>query len=606
MLFYLVGTKNGEINISAVRERCLSAANGRCLAAEDKFSEEWVLSPGLPFGLAQQILSRYQERSRRDYQTEIIRLLQKMPDIATAHWHWEKRSTAQEAISSGREAAGAESVQQNAGDETDPVLQFKDLNLSMAGRQFSEADLQRLAKELGKNLTEVINFCELQVECGAAEWLSAVIREGRNWRCLRCGETKVEEWPSIYGISATCPSCEALGALSSLQALYRSYSSSEGKRENNSTEPAIIFSPRWELSEAQERASREVLNYVSWNLAENKQAQEGALLWAACGAGKTEVCFPAVQWALERGQRVLFAAPRQDVVLDVEPRLKQDFPNLALSVLTGNSAEHFTPAGLVLATTHQVLRFYRAFDLIFMDEMDAFPYHGNSALAWGLQQALKPGGRIIYLTATPSKESLAKVGQGRMDLIRLPARHHRKALPVPEWVKFGGDFEWNKSPNFETDAGRLAPYLNELSQAGPVLLFVPKISWVKPWVEALCKRYPQWEISGSYSSDPERRGKIEGLRKQQFQVFVSTSILERGVTLPNAQVLVLAADHEIFDERALIQMAGRVGRTPQSPHGRAIFAARKKTEGIEKAIRWIEEQNALALELGLIDTDTAR
>jgi competence protein ComFA len=298
---------------------------------------------------------------------------------------------------------------------------------------------------------------------------------------------------------------------------------------------------------------------------------------------------------------VLFAAPRQDVVLDVAPRLKRDFPELTLSILTGISLERFAQANFVLATTHQVLRFYQAFDLIFLDEMDAFPYHGNAALAWGLQHALKPSGKIIYLTATPSTESLEKIRQGKMQIIRLPARHHRRPLPVPEWIKYSGDFNQENSRKTEIENRMLIDRITELTQAGPVVLFVPKISWVNPWVGILRKAFPQWKIEGSYSSDPQRREKIAGLRSKSFQVFVSTSILERGVTLSDVQVIVLAADHEIFDERALVQMAGRVGRTQENPGGRALFLAKKKTPGIEKAIQWIEEQNELAHKQGLID-----
>ena len=134
-----------------------------------------------------------------------------------------------------------------------------------------------------------------------------------------------------------------------------------------------------------------------------------------------------------------------------------------------------------------------------------------------------------------------------------------------------------------------------------MLLFVPKISWVNPWVEILKKEFPQWSISGSYSADPNRTEKIAALREGRFRIFVCTSILERGVTLPNAQIMVLEADHGVFDERALVQMAGRVGRTQENPTGNAFFLSRQKSAAIAKAIYWIKEQNELAFAQGLID-----
>ncbi len=77
--------------------------------------------------------------------------------------------------------------------------------------------------------------------------------------------------------------------------------------------------------------------------------------------------------------------------------------------------------------------------------------------------------------------------------------------------------------------------------------------------------------------------------------------MERGITLQGIQVIVLAADHPIFDERALVQMAGRVGRTRENPTGKVIFMAEKMTGPMRTAVKWIEEQNKCALELGLIE-----
>jgi competence protein ComFA len=292
---------------------------------------------------------------------------------------------------------------------------------------------------------------------------------------------------------------------------------------------------------------------------------------------------------------VLFAAPRQDVINDIAPRLQRDFPDYQFQVLTGTSTVKFQAGRMVLATTHQVLRFWRAFDVIFMDEMDAFPYRGSRALEWGLNHALRHGGKILYLSATPSSEGLKAVRQGKMQLIRLPARHHRTSLPVPIWEKSRHSLE----PNGCT--GVWVSQINSLRVQGPVLIFVPKISWIDPWVKCCQRCFPSWHIDGSYSADPGRSSKIEQLSQGEFDLFISTTILERGITLPGIQVVVLGADHPVFDERALVQMAGRVGRTRESPVGKVVFIAARRTLAMQTAVQWIEEQNRLALELGLIE-----
>ena len=459
----------------------------------------------------------------------------------------------------------------------------KAFNQLVLGRQLLSGDLRGLARELKVDEEEIICLAHSSVEKGSAQWVPAVKKLGHGWQCQRCGELDVEEWPSFYGMAATCRSCESIGPCTSLDVLYRD------QRPLMDGPSEVLFQPHWILTEAQRLASEGVFEFI-------KDAQEEtALLWAACGAGKTEVCFPSAAWALKHGKSVLFAAPRQDVINDVVPRLQRDFPNYPLQVLTGTTKIKFQSGGMVLATTHQVLRFWQTFDVIFMDEMDAFPYHGSRALEWGLKHALRQNGKILYLTATPSPEGLELIRKGKMRLIRLPARHHRNPLPVPTWERSRHSLE----PNGCIDSW--VPQLKTLRAHGPVLVFVPKISWINPWIKRFQGSFPDWNIDGSYSSDPERYLKLERLRQGKLDLFVSTTILERGITLSRIQVVVLAADHSVFDERALVQMAGRAGRTKDNPVGAVVFISKQMTPAMKTAVQWIKEQNICAQELGLIE-----
>lgn len=469
-------------------------------------------------------------------------------------------------------------------DQTQQSRKQEAFDQLVSGRQLSSSDLRRLARELKLNDTESLYLAHRNVEQGNAQWVPAVRPQGKGWQCQRCGEKNVEEWPSLHGSAATCQSCEGIGPCTSLEVLYRDLRPLFQDCEESS------FRPQQVLTTAQRLASDQVLEFVKDPFAEK------ILLWAACGAGKTEVCFPAAAWALKEGKSVLFAAPRQDVIHDVSPRLERDFPGVSVQVLTGTVPVKFQKGRMVLATTHQVLRFWRAFDVIFLDEMDAFPYYGSQALQWGLGNALRQGGKMVYLTATPSPEGLKQIREGKMHLISLPARHHRNPLPVPTW---------ERSSDLLRSGGCTAKGITQiesLRRQGPVLVFVPKISWLDPWIKCLQRQFPRWRIDGSYSADPRRRIKLEQLKQGGFDLFVSTTILERGITLPKIQVVVIGADHPIFDERALVQMAGRVGRTQENPQGRVLFIAKQKTASIKTAIQWIDEQNEQAWKLGLLGT----
>lgn len=466
-------------------------------------------------------------------------------------------------------------------------LRFSEMVL---GRQLSTRDLRGLARELKIQEEKVTELAHNNVVQGKGQWVPSVKQQGRGWQCQRCGQEDVEEWPSFYGTAATCYSCESIGASTSIEVLYRD------QRSLMESPQEVKFEPYWELSEAQCIASQQVLNFIQ------DVSEERALLWAACGAGKTEVCFQSAAWALQQGKSVLFAAPRQDVIHDILPRLQRDFPGYPLQILTGRTKVKFQAGGLVLATTHQVLRYWQAFDVIFMDEVDAFPYQGSEALAWGLKQALRQGGKILYLTATPSPEGLKQVKQNKMRLIQLPARYHRNPLPIPVWHKSRHSLEPDQNGWSEDWIGQI----KALRREGPVLVFVPKIAWVGPWRQAFNKYFPDWKIDGSYSSDSGRAQKVKRLIQGELDLFVSTTILERGITLSRIHVVVLGSDHPIFDERALVQMAGRVGRTRECSGGSVIFVSKQLSPAMKTAIDWIEAQNKLAMELGLLETAPRR
>ncbi|MDR1603259.1 MAG: DEAD/DEAH box helicase family protein [Gracilibacteraceae bacterium] len=459
----------------------------------------------------------------------------------------------------------------------------------LEGRQAGEAEREQWRRAWELSPAEMAACLHTGVLGGEAEWTPAVSRPERGKAyCARCGAAAIL-WPSIYGPAATCPACASLGALTSLQALFRCAPAATGRKPPFSGggfpagEDETAWLENWPgglvLTPAQQRAAQEFLRWLP-------APQEKILLWAACGAGKTEVCFPLLRAALAAGARVLFAAPRRDVIHDVLPRLERAFPETEVLALSGALGAPLGPARLVAATVHQAMRFYRAFDLIIFDEIDAFPYKNDAALSCGLERAGRPDCKRALLSATPAPDTLLAMRAAGEGIVRLPARHHRRPLPTPAFARPAA---------WQTLAARLRP-------VGPVLLFVPVVAAVAEWVDRLQALYPDAAVAGSHSSDPERAAKVEALKRGEYDFFVSTMILERGVTVPGVQVLVLEADHRNYDTPTLVQLAGRAGRTAAQPAGEVFFLAGRPSPAMREAVRLIAEQNALAAELGLLST----
>ncbi|MFK4341282.1 MULTISPECIES: DEAD/DEAH box helicase [unclassified Paenibacillus] len=327
-------------------------------------------------------------------------------------------------------------------------------------------------------------------------------------------------------------------------------------------------------------------------------AAERFLLWAVTGAGKTEMMFPLLQHVLEHGGTALVATPRRDVVLELAPRLAIAFPHVSMVTLYGGSDERWQRGQLTLATTHQLLRYRQAFDLVVIDEIDAFPYHNDPMLAFAAQAVCKPEGKFIYLSATPPILLQKEAARGLLPHAKVPVRFHRHPLPVPFRLETTPVKHWLQK-------GRLpASLIQRLSasihRGAQVFLFVTRISHIQSLVELLIKRLPHIPIAGTSSQDEERSAKVRSFRATEIRVLVTTTILERGVTVPRSDVYVLDADSSLFDEASLVQMAGRAGRSKDDPRGSVVFTSPQWTRGQKRAIRQIKRMNTLARKKGYL------
>ncbi|RAV17391.1 DEAD/DEAH box helicase [Paenibacillus contaminans] len=329
-----------------------------------------------------------------------------------------------------------------------------------------------------------------------------------------------------------------------------------------------------------------------------KEDRPSFLIWAVTGAGKTEMIYPLVSHELAAGRNVLIATPRRDVVLELMPRLAKAFPGEKIVTLYGGSKQRWEQGSVTLSTTHQLMRFWRRFDLVVIDELDAFPFHGNPVLEFAAIKACKEDGRYILLSATPPTALQEASSSGKLPHVKVPVRYHRHPLPGPvlltskplrSWIKL------NAVPK-----GVLLAMKASVARGAQLFIFVPAIVLVEPLVALLRRTFPELNVQGTSSKDEDRAEKVIGFREKRTDMLVTTTILERGVTVPKTDVFILGADSGLFNEAALVQMAGRAGRSKDDPFGYVYFIAYERTQAQRAAIRQIERMNRLAKEKGYL------
>jgi competence protein ComFA len=344
------------------------------------------------------------------------------------------------------------------------------------------------------------------------------------------------------------------------------------------------------LSKGQQEASNRVVDAIQ----QNKEL----LVWAVCGAGKTEVLFAGIEAALSAKKRVCIATPRTDVVLELTPRIKAAFPGITVASLFGGSEDRHLSAPLTIATTHQLLRFYQAFDTVILDEVDAFPYTVEESLQYAAANARKPVSAMIYLTATPNSKWQMECRQGKREYTTIPARFHRHPLPVPQFSWCGN---WKKLLKKDQLPPIVLKWIKaRLQIEKQALIFFPHIRLMEKALPIL--RRLNANIEAVHAEDPDRKEKVLKMRAKEIPLLLTTTILERGVTFPNIDVAVVGAEDGIFSESALVQIAGRAGRSSDYPNGDIIFFHFGKTEEMLKARRQIITMNREGIQKGLIDT----
>ena len=377
---------------------------------------------------------------------------------------------------------------------------------------------------------------------------------GNNYICPRCGNSNSKYVGYLNG-KPYCRFCISMKG-----------SEAEQKKRGKG---AVVMRLNYPLSKEQLVLSKQIVA--------NYKNKTDTLVNAVCGAGKTELVYRVIACVLSQGKNVAFAVPRRDVVIELAQRIHMVFPfNSIVSVYGGHTEK--LEADIVVLTTHQLYRYDKYFDLIILDEIDAFPFKDNKLLNAMFFRAIK--GQIVMMSATPSNDVIEFFSQKNRQILELNTRFHRHPLPVPRVVQKIGYFK--------------IPYLIKkvkeyILQNKKVFIFAPTIDRCEFVYKIL--KIPVKNGTFVHSKCKDRAKKIRDFKEGKYDYMVTTAVLERGVTFKDLQVIIYDADSEIYNPQTLIQISGRVGRKIDAPEGEVIFLVNKETADIRETIRTIQEKN---------------
>lgn len=296
------------------------------------------------------------------------------------------------------------------------------------------------------------------------------------------------------------------------------------------------------------------------------------LLQGDVGSGKTVVALAAICQAARSGHQSAFMAPTEILAeqhfLSLAPWLEK--LGIAASLLTsktGKPARTKILDGLqngrvqVCIGTHALIQQdvgFARLGLAVIDEQHRFGVRQRAAV---MTKGQSP--HVLVMTATPIPRTLSMAVYGDLDVSVIDQMPPGRIPPVTRWTTEG-------------NRGRMLDFVSGQLEKGRQAFFVcPVIEETESQDtkaavrlhQQLCRRFPQFQIGLVHGrlGIEERRRVMEQFRRNRIQALAATTVIEVGIDVPNATVMVVE-QAERFGLSQLHQLRGRVGRGPHKSY----------------------------------------
>jgi ATP-dependent DNA helicase RecG len=361
----------------------------------------------------------------------------------------------------------------------------------------------------------------------------------------------------------------------------------------------LVGSLPFELTAAQSKVISEIRHDLAANHPMNR------LLQGDVGSGKTVVAIAAMLLAVEGGCQAAFMAPTQILAEQHYDVLRRWLEPLGVSVALRTAArqEESGPLPLfecpsdpareepqIIVGTHALLYDKVSFSnlgLVVIDEQHKFGVAQRAQLS-----AHEPAPDVLVMTATPIPRTLTMTIYGDLDVStidEMPWNRGKIITAVRDESKLGEVLTFLRT---QLEAGRQLYVIYPLIDESEKLDAKAAAAEYELWRERL---HPfRCDLLHGRIPPSEKQEIMKRFRSGEINAVISTTVLEVGVDVPNASVM-LIENAERFGLAQLHQLRGRIGRgehksycilltSPQAKEASAKLAVLERTrDGFEVA-----------------------
>jgi ATP-dependent DNA helicase RecG len=343
------------------------------------------------------------------------------------------------------------------------------------------------------------------------------------------------------------------------------------------------------LTESQKKVIAEILDDLEKPYAMNR------LLQGDVGAGKTVVAATALYASVTAGNQGALMVPTEILAEQHKRSLDKLFEpyGVTTALLTGSLTDRqrrdllaSLQMGLVdiAVGTHALIQedvFFRRLGLVVTDEQHRFGVQQRSILR---RKGMNPD--VLTMTATPIPRTLAITAFGDMDVSTLRELPKGRKPIQTFWVKHAMMERVLGFIDREAEAGRQAYVICPLIEESEKLDVQNAID---VHVQ-LSQHFPKLRVGLLHGrmSAQEKDDVMRSFKEGELHVLVSTTVIEVGVDVPNATLMVVY-DADRFGLSQLHQLRGRVGRGEHQSY--CVLIADPKTDVGKERMKAMTETN---------------
>jgi len=289
------------------------------------------------------------------------------------------------------------------------------------------------------------------------------------------------------------------------------------------------------------------------------------LLQGDVGSGKTVVAAIAALTAFTNSHKVILLAPTQILAHQHATTLKSLLNpfKVRVDLITSQTKKTNNKKADILVGTHALLKRPKKIKgsaLVIIDEQHKFGVRQRNHIA-ALAGNKKHTPHILTLSATPIPRTVAHTYYGDLDVSTLK-ESPKGRKKVTTWIvppeKRNKAYKWleEEIKKHKSQAFVICPLIEE-STAETLI----QVKSVKKEFKLLKNIIPNLRLNLLHGklSPSQKESVLKNFKNKKFDVLVSTPIVEVGIDIPNATIIIIeAADR--FGLAQLHQLRGRVGR----------------------------------------------